>query len=66
LGWYAGSVGYALLIEQNVQKLLSNPPALRDFLDREIEALNRLVDRAMKKHPKRVPQEEVLGAAAGD
>lgn len=39
-----------------MQKLFANPPLLRDFLNREIAALDRLVDLsmagAMKKKPK--------------
>jgi hypothetical protein len=33
---------------------------LRDFLNREIAALDCLIERAMKKKPKGVPVEEVL------
>lgn len=44
-----------------MQKLLANPPVLRDFLDSEIAALDRLVvlsmARAMKKKPKSIAQE---------
>jgi hypothetical protein len=48
-----------------VQKLFANPLVLRDFLDREIAAVERLVDRAMKKKPKAIRNEEALKAGAG-
>jgi hypothetical protein len=48
-----------------VQKLLANPPVLADFLNREIAALDRLVDRAMKKKPKAVEEEKAQEACAG-
>jgi hypothetical protein len=54
-----------------VQKILDNPgiqAGLREFLTREIEGLYRLTDqvmnRAMKKKPKRVPVEEEKVLAA--
>ena len=50
---------------QNVQKLLANPPVLRDFLQSEIALCDRLVDRALKKKPKGVRIEEVQKACAG-
>lgn len=46
-----------VLSELNVQKLLTHPPALEDFLASEIALLDRLVERAMKKKPKSVPVE---------
>jgi hypothetical protein len=48
-----------------VQKLLTNPPLLRDFLTQEIAALDRLVERAMKKKPKSVTVEDAQKACAG-
>ena len=67
------SESHAILIEQNVQKLLQNPRLLRTvldvvFIDREIAALDRLTDQVMyqvmKKKPKRVEQmkEACVGA----
>jgi hypothetical protein len=41
-----------------VQKLLNNPPRLQLLLDQEIAALDRLVERAMKKKPKSAKGEE--------
>lgn len=49
-----------------VLRLLHNPPVLRDFLEKEIAALDRLVERAMKKKPKSVraeKMEKVLAAS---
>lgn len=48
-----------------MQKLLNNPPVLRDFLDGEIAALDRLVERVMKKKPKPERYEEAQKACAG-
>lgn len=48
-----------------MQKLLTHPPALRDFLDQEIAALDRLVERAMKKKPKSVEVKEAPKVYAG-
>jgi hypothetical protein len=48
-----------------VQKLLANPPILQDFLNGEIAALDRLVDRAMKKKPKPARMEAAERACAG-
>jgi hypothetical protein len=47
-----------------VQKLPTNPEIFERLLTLEIEGLNRLVDRAMKKKPKRVEQvkEACMGA----
>lgn len=50
-----------------MQKLLANPLVFREFLDREIDALDRLVERAMKKKPEPVAEDDaVLEAFAGD
>jgi len=52
-----------------VQKLFANPPLLRDFLNREIAALDRLVDLsmagAMKKKPKSAKAEKAQEACVG-
>jgi hypothetical protein len=41
-----------------VQKIITNPRLLRDLLDREIAALDCLVERAMKKRPESVRRQE--------
>lgn len=38
-----------------MQKLLTNPRELEDFLNREIEALDRLVDKALARNPIKKP-----------
>lgn len=48
-----------------MEKLVSNPPVLLDLLDREIGALDRLVERAMKKKPKSVRVQEAQEVAVG-
>lgn len=50
---------------EDVQKLFANPPVFKDFLDREIAALDRLVERAMKKKPKSVKNEKAQEACVG-
>lgn len=39
-------------------RVLANPPVLEDFLEKEIAALDRLVERAMKKKPHAVALKE--------
>jgi hypothetical protein len=48
-----------------VQKLLANPPLLRDLLDGQIRALDRLVEQAMKKRPKPAPEQQTQKACVG-
>ena len=52
-----------------MQKLFANPVVLRDFLNREIAALDRLVDLSMagaiKKKPKSVKNEKAQEACVG-
>jgi hypothetical protein len=48
-----------------VQKLPTNPGIFERLLTLEIEGLDRLVERAMKKRPKSVPVEKAQEACVG-